>query len=410
MCSANEFVLEAAVERAVRKDEYLLIEATSNQVNQYGGYTGMLPVDFAVHVRSLAESKGLAQEKLILGGDHLGPLVWAEENEKKAMEKAEVLVKTFVRAGFSKIHVDASMRLGGDPRNGKLSQRLVAQRTVRLIRAAEEAFRETGPWKYPLAYVVGSEVPIPGGARETESMAVTRPEELREFWSLFLEELKNQGMEDLRRQVIAVVVQPGAEFQELSVEEFRAERAKALAEEIRRWDGVIYEGHSTDYQTEECLRAMVESGVGILKVGPELTFALREGIFALAAAEETLAEVHRFETSGIRSVIEHSMLDKPARWQSHYHGTEPELHFLRQFSYSDRIRYYWNEEPVCLALQRLISNLERNPIPMVLLAQILPAQYQYVRRGLLKNEPRALLKSCVTEVLDKYGHAVVRSL
>lgn len=47
---------------------------------------------------------------------------------------------------------------------------------------------------------------------------------------------------------------------------------------------------------------------------------------------------------------------------------------------------------------------------MVLLAQILPAQYQYVRRGLLKNEPRALLKSCVTEVLDKYGHAVVRSL
>ena len=45
-CSANELVLEACMERAMKDSGYVLIEATANQVNQYGGYTGMKPSDF----------------------------------------------------------------------------------------------------------------------------------------------------------------------------------------------------------------------------------------------------------------------------------------------------------------------------------------------------------------------------
>ncbi|GAG59910.1 unnamed protein product, partial [marine sediment metagenome] len=61
ICSANQFVLVAGFQQALRElqahqdkqivrdqktvldQSPLLIESTSNQVNQYGGYTGMTP-------------------------------------------------------------------------------------------------------------------------------------------------------------------------------------------------------------------------------------------------------------------------------------------------------------------------------------------------------------------------------
>ncbi len=93
----------------------MLIEATSNQVNQFGGYTGMTPADFREFVFTIADKVGFARERIILGGDHLGPNCWQQENADAAMEKSVELVKEYVRAGFSKIHLDASMSCAGDP-------------------------------------------------------------------------------------------------------------------------------------------------------------------------------------------------------------------------------------------------------------------------------------------------------
>ena len=45
-CTANEYVLRACIQRAKETNSYCLIEATANQVDQYGGYTGMKPIDF----------------------------------------------------------------------------------------------------------------------------------------------------------------------------------------------------------------------------------------------------------------------------------------------------------------------------------------------------------------------------
>ncbi|HZE16019.1 MAG TPA: class II D-tagatose-bisphosphate aldolase, non-catalytic subunit, partial [Mycobacterium sp.] len=42
-CTANEDVLRAMFEEIRDEDAPLLIEATSNQVNQFGGYTGFTP-------------------------------------------------------------------------------------------------------------------------------------------------------------------------------------------------------------------------------------------------------------------------------------------------------------------------------------------------------------------------------
>lgn len=41
VCSAHPLVLEAAIRYASANQTPLLIEATSNQVDQFGGYTGM---------------------------------------------------------------------------------------------------------------------------------------------------------------------------------------------------------------------------------------------------------------------------------------------------------------------------------------------------------------------------------
>lgn len=55
VCSAHPLVLEAAVLQTLEDGGYLLVEATSNQVDQFGGYTGMKPEDFRKLVLEIAE-------------------------------------------------------------------------------------------------------------------------------------------------------------------------------------------------------------------------------------------------------------------------------------------------------------------------------------------------------------------
>lgn len=72
VCSAHPLVLEAAIRCAHSQQTPLLIEATSNQVDQFGGYTGMTPADFYGFVRKLADSLGFPASQLILGDDRVG--------------------------------------------------------------------------------------------------------------------------------------------------------------------------------------------------------------------------------------------------------------------------------------------------------------------------------------------------
>ena len=76
-------VLRACMQRAKETNSVLLIEATANQVDQYGGYTGMKPKDFMKFVEELAKIEGLSMDRIILGGDHLGPLTFVQYDERK---------------------------------------------------------------------------------------------------------------------------------------------------------------------------------------------------------------------------------------------------------------------------------------------------------------------------------------
>ena len=95
------------------------------------------------------------------------------------MDRAEELVSQFALARFTKIHLDTSMRLASDSKTARLSDATIARRGARLCKAAEAAYAkrlQAHPDAIAPVYVIGSEVPIPGGAQEAEdSISVTKP-------------------------------------------------------------------------------------------------------------------------------------------------------------------------------------------------------------------------------------------
>ena len=202
-CTASDLVIEACLEQAIRFDDCVLVEATANQVNQFGGYTGMKPADYRDFVYEIADRVGFPREKIILGGDHLGPLTWQNETEEEAMKKSIELVKLFVLAGFKKIHLDTSMRVADDPTDEMLSDETIARRGAILYEACEEAYQELlkkNPDEVRPAFIIGSEVPIPGGAQEAEdSISVTKPEAVEKTLAVYKEQFEKQLKEKIRR-------------------------------------------------------------------------------------------------------------------------------------------------------------------------------------------------------------------
>lgn len=401
VCSAHPLVLEAALCYARQRQTPLLIEATSNQVDQFGGYTGMTPADFRGFVCQLAQRLDFPTSQLIFGGDHLGPNRWQNQPAEQAMAQAETLIESYVAAGFKKIHLDCSMSCADDPQ--PLSDAIVAERAARLAQVAERTCRAQFGIA-DLVYVIGTEVPVPGGAHEVlTTLAVTAPEAARATLAAHRQAFERQGLEDVWPRIIALVVQPGVEFDHTQVIDYQPQQAVALSAMVASCDTLVFEAHSTDYQTPQALRQLVKDHFAILKVGPALTFALREALFALAAVEQELLPTHA--CSGLRQVLEQVMCERPEYWRSHYHGDESARRLARGYSYSDRIRYYWPDEQIERAFTQLLHNLAETTIPLPLLSQYLPLQYPRVRAGTLAAAPRALIIDHIQHVLGQYHTA-----
>ena len=406
-CSANEYVLRAVMRRCKSGGVPALIEATANQVDQNGGYTGMTPKEFYAWCLALAKREGIDESALILGGDHLGPLTWKGQNESEAMKNADRLVYEYVLAGFTKIHIDTSMHLASDDPGKRLPDEVIAQRGARLCKVAEEAFAERKK-EFPDAanpvYIIGSEVPIPGGAQEQEELGVTSSENCIATISAFREAFEQKGLHDAWERVVAVVVQPGVEFSEDEVFVYDSEKAKGLCQTIK-FDRFVFEGHSTDYQPRPALHNMIRDGIVILKLGPSLTFTLREALFALENIEKVILRGRGTVLSCFSDVLETTMLEKPGNWNKHYHGDGFKQRVNRAFGFSDRARYYLVEPPVVEAVKRLVANLEK-PIPLPLLSQFMPVQYARVRDGLIKNNVDDLILDRIGDCIDDYIFAV----
>lgn len=409
-CTASPLCIEAAMRSSKKNKLPVLIEATSNQVNQLGGYTGMLPADYFSFVSDIAKKVVLPMDQVILGGDHLGPQPFRAEPAASAMPKAEALVYEYAAAGFTKIHIDTSMRLGDDDKTVKLPDQIIVDRAVRLAKAANAGFQKlkagSPDAKMPV-FIIGSEVPVPGGSQEASGeLSITRPEDLDAVIAAFRSAFQANDLDEVWNNVVGVVVQPGVEFGDTGICLYDREKAKQLTGSIQKYEHIIFEGHSTDYQTPRCLGNMVHDGICILKVGPGLTFYQREAVFALAAIEKELLLKTRQDISNYPDVLETVMLDKPGEWEKYYSGTPEEQYLKRKYSYSDRSRYYLSNAEVIKAFNKLMANLADIDIPITVLSQYMPVQAYKVRTGEIAKDPYSLIISRITDLIDEYVFAI----
>ena len=392
VCSAIPLVLRALLRSARAFYTFALVESTSNQVDHYGGYTGMRPADFVRLVFGLAEEEGFPTERVLLGGDHLGPNTWRGRSAAEAMAETRALVEAYAKAGYQKIHLDASFVCADDPVS--LTDEVVASRCADMARVCERASEGAPP-----VYVVGTEVPTPGGVRDDETMHVTTPADVERTLSVFRETFHRNGLHAAWERVVGLVVQPGVEFGDGQVHDFQP--VPELAEKILQQPRMAYEAHSTDYQTPDNLRRLVKHHFYILKVGPWLTYALREGAFLLEAIER---ELRPATPSRLRQTLMTAMKDDPGYWAQYYRGTPAEVDFKLCFSYSDRARYYLGRPAVQASLERLFSNLAGR-IPQALLSLYLPAQYAAMRMGTSFDVPQDLVIDRVGGVIQHYLQA-----
>lgn len=403
-CTGNERVIEAILSYYKNKRNFVLLEATANQVNQFGGYTGRKPIDYKNMVLALAEKVGMDPNRILLGGDHLGPLIWCNEPEKEAMRKAVELVKLFVAAGYQKIHLDTSMKLVDDSPNEPLSKEKIAQRGAILFKACEEAFEELkqihADAVHPV-YIIGSEVPIPGGGsgEEVEDASVTKVDEFNATIQAYEKEFERQGISDAFDHIIGIVVQPGVEYDNDNVVEFDPLKAKQLADAIKSQGHIVFEGHSTDYQTPEKLKEMAKYGIFVLKVGPALTLSYREALTGMENILHTMLGYHGFTDTLLQAMN----LDNH-NWFKHYHKSRP-LAVYQKYSFSDRCRYYLDVPEVKQEIQHLKKLFDNSKIPLFLIHQYLPLQYYKLRNHQITLTFDDIVNDMVSLVLDNYCYA-----
>ncbi|MEM6381346.1 MAG: class II D-tagatose-bisphosphate aldolase, non-catalytic subunit [Pseudomonadota bacterium] len=391
-CTANEHVLRAVLDQTAATGLPTVIEATCNQVNQDGGYTGLAPRQFKAWLDELATDAGVPMDQIILGGDHLGPNPWRARPVDEAMDKAGEMVRLYAEAGFTKIHLDASMACGGEP---DPSFEQIANRAADLCAVAEAHAPDPGK----LIYVIGTEVPIPGGEiDEPDALDVTSVERFHQTISTHQEAWNARGLNGAWERIVSVVTQPGVDFGHTSVYPFKPEKAQPLAQSIAEHSGLTFEAHSTDYQSDDALSALVDAHFFFLKVGPELTFRFREAVWALA---RLAAESEQPPKRDVRAVVMDAMQKTPQHWRDYYRGNAREVETLKVFSYSDRIRYYWSDATVAEALDELMSLLEAQRIAETEISQA----FMGLAFGALTSDPTELIKRHIQTSVRRYFQA-----
>jgi len=163
--------------------------------------------------------------------------------------------------------------------------------------------------------------------------------------------------------------------------------------------GLVYEAHSTAYQSAAALAGRVDHRLAILKVGPELTFALREAILSLSLIEQRL--VARDRRADPIGALLTAMDADPRHWAHDYRGDPDAIAFLKLSSYSDRARYYWGVPAVAGAVAQLMGTLADTGVPEPLVPHFFP---HLAGEDLPGRESRAaaLLKRHVQTVAARY--------
>ncbi|MBF9014636.1 MULTISPECIES: class II D-tagatose-bisphosphate aldolase, non-catalytic subunit [unclassified Oceanispirochaeta] len=408
ICSSHPEVIKAGMIQATDDNSILCIESTSNQVDQFGGYTGMTPDMFITYVKGLAEELAFPTDKLLFGGDHLGPNAWQNLTAAEAMMNAKDLISAYVKAGYLKIHLDTSMFCLDDQgdRQNPLSDKVVALRASELCMVAEKTWKKYMEGPSQLHYIIGTEVPVPGGTDGAENeVTATKALDAQSTFAITKKAFIKLGLNEAWKRVVALVVQPGVEFGDENIFQYNREAAKDLSNSIQDFGILIFEAHSTDYQSKENLTHLVEDHFCILKVGPWLTFAYREALFALEEIERKIIDPKKNQLSCFQEVLEKVMIEQPKYWKKYYSGDETEQLFKRCYSFSDRSRYYLNDNRINDSIEKLKVNLNSKGIPLSILSQYMPSQFTAILKGAISNSVDEIIHSKIRDVLKMYSSA-----
>jgi len=240
---------------------------------------------------------------------------------------------------------------------------------------------------------------VPGGATHAlDVVEPTTPDAVAKTYTVHKEAFGALKLEDAFSRVIALVVQPGVEFGHTDVVHFDSSKAAELSASLSAMPGIVFEAHSTDYQTDEGLRGLVATGFTILKVGPWLTFALREALYGLDGVADVLSGSP--PKGGLMSKMEEIMQASPDNWKKYYPGDETELSLQRHLSLSDRIRYYWPDPKARDAVDDLYDRLKDRAILAPVLSQFLAGSCLSTDHA----DCHSLLVESVKRVLRIYGN------
>ena len=317
-----------------------LIECTSNQVNQDGGYTNKTPKLFINEIFKMQKKINFDKKKLFLGGDHLGPLPWKNNNSHTAIKNSVKLIDSFLKEKFCKIHIDTSIKCKNDKH---IDNDIIFNRTNQILRnpAIFKKIKDR-------FIIIGTEVPL-SGSGDSKKIIKTSKQQINNESLRFKKILKSIG---LKNNFFGLVIEPGMRYMHSSItqpnfKDFKEKRRISIK------NNFVFEAHSTDYQSLKTLKQLVKNNFKYLKVGPEITFNYSRSLFFMQNLEKKIVKK---KCSNLKAKILSTMLDNSKHWKEYYKRKDKKL-FLD--SKLDRLRYYLNSKKVVNSINLLKKNVNK---------------------------------------------------
>lgn len=342
-CTSNFDVIKAIFLYVKKKKYPVLLECTSNQVNQFGGYTGLNPREFNKKVKSLNSEIKIRKENIILGADHLGPLPWKNFDKKKAFLNAKQLLRLIVKENFTKIHLDTTIKCRND-KNLNLEE--IRSRFLELFNIIPK--RKLNK----IYFVAGSEVPFAGGGDFNQN--ISKLEDIKNDYLIYDSAINfNKSQKEF-----ALVIEPGMSFTNNKVFKPKIKNLKKIIKFSRK-KRIFFEAHSTDYQKMNVLKKLVKANFKFLKVGPELTFKYHDSLKFMLNLEKKI--IPKNDLSKLNENLKKIMNKNKKYWKSYYKGSISKINYLKFNSKLDRIRYYWSDKLIEKSKKKLFKNICKIP-------------------------------------------------
>ena len=384
-CTGNIDVLNSIMFFCHLQKLPCLIECTSNQVNQTGGYTKKTPKKFIKEIFDLRKKIKLSKNQLFLGGDHLGPLPWKYYNKKIALKNSINLIESFLKEKFCKIHIDTSIRCKDD---NFFNNEIIFKRTKDILKNSRIKKRLKDKF-----LVIGSEVPL-SGSGDNKKIILTNTKQIKNESLKFRQILKELNFKNKRE--FGLVVEPGMKYMHSSIKKPNLKKFKDKTKFSVK-NNFVFEAHSTDYQPLNILKKLSQNNFKFLKVGPELTYNYSRSLFYMQNLEVRFSFRKKSE---ITKKLFNTMKNNSKYWKNYYSNKKSQLLLNSKL---DRMRYYLNFKSVVNSiniLKKNINKIQKKEMKKILENNIKREYIYYRNKNLTNFETLKLI--FISKSLEKY--------